>query len=126
MPKKATIKYRSLRSNLVHLPLSLYAQLAQSQTASPTLQASFQNHTADGQRPQGIILHLLPLVSGSSSNRVKEAYVGWSGLAAASSLGLSGVGEGKEVLETLEMDPEVAGSLSMPEGTIVSCHLGDR
>jgi len=35
MGKKASIKYRSLRSNLIHLPLSLYAQLAQSQTVSP-------------------------------------------------------------------------------------------
>jgi peroxin-1 len=34
MPRKAAVKYRSLRSNLVHLPLSLYASLAQSQTVS--------------------------------------------------------------------------------------------
>jgi peroxin-1 len=34
MPKKATVKYRSLWSNLVHLPLSLYASLAQQQAVS--------------------------------------------------------------------------------------------
>jgi len=31
MPKKAKVKYKSLRSNLVHLPLSLYASLTQQQ-----------------------------------------------------------------------------------------------
>lgn len=35
MPKKAVIKYRSLHTNLVHLPLSLYASLAQQQAVSP-------------------------------------------------------------------------------------------
>lgn len=34
MARKAAVKYRSLRSNLVNLPLSLYASLAQSQTVS--------------------------------------------------------------------------------------------
>ena len=118
MGKKASIKYRSLRSNLVHLPLSLYAQLAQSQTVGRPYCC---RATAHPQRPQGIILHISPLVAGSSSSKASEAYLGWSGLAAASSLGLSGVGAGdKDVLETLEVDPEVAGGLGLPEGTIVS------
>jgi hypothetical protein len=34
MPKKAKVKYKSLRSNLVHLPLSLYASLTQQQIVS--------------------------------------------------------------------------------------------
>jgi hypothetical protein len=34
MPKKAAVRYRSLRSNLVHLPLSLFASLAQQQAVS--------------------------------------------------------------------------------------------
>jgi peroxin-1 len=34
MARKAAVKYRSLRTNMVHLPLSLYASLAQSQTVS--------------------------------------------------------------------------------------------
>lgn len=71
------------------------------------------------QRPQGIILHISPLVTGSSQAR--EAYLGWSGLAAASSLGLGGVGAGdRDVLETMEMDPEVGAALGLAEGTIVS------
>lgn len=34
MVRKAAVKYRSLRSNLVNLPLSLYAQLVQQQAVS--------------------------------------------------------------------------------------------
>ncbi|ORY27869.1 P-loop containing nucleoside triphosphate hydrolase protein [Naematelia encephala] len=106
MPRKASVKYRSLRSNLVHLPLSLYASLAQQQA-----------------RPQGIILHLSPLVSPSSSSSrpPQAAYLGWSGLAAASSLagvGLVGSSRG-EGLETVEVDPEVAMGLGWAEGTVL-------
>lgn len=101
MPKKATVKYRSLRSNLVHLPLSLYASLVQQQA-----------------RPQSLILHLSPLAS--SGSRAQAAYLGWSGLASASSLA-SGVG-GEE---TVEVDPEVGMGLGWGEGMVVSsvCNL---
>ncbi|WRT67611.1 uncharacterized protein IL334_004583 [Kwoniella shivajii] len=98
MARKAAVKYRSLRSNLVHLPLSLFAQLAQQQA-----------------RPQSLILHLLPLSPSSSSSRQpKPAYLGWSGLAASSSLSQAGNG-----LESIEIDPEVALSLGWTEGTLV-------
>ncbi|GMK53828.1 hypothetical protein CspeluHIS016_0104140 [Cutaneotrichosporon spelunceum] len=103
MARKAAVKYRSLRSNLVHLPLSLYASLAQSQT-----------------RPQSLILHLAPLVPASSSRRAPQAaYLGWSGLAAASSL--SGIGGGQ--LETIEVDPEVALNYGWAEGTILEISI---
>ncbi|KAI9631847.1 putative peroxisome biosynthesis protein PAS1 [Dioszegia hungarica] len=103
MPKKAAVKYRSLRSNLVHLPLSLFASLAQQQA-----------------RPQGLILHLTPLISPSSSSRpARAAYLGWSGLAAASSLASIGGGEA----ETVEVDPEVAIALGWAEGTIVEISI---
>lgn len=70
------------------------------------------------QRPQGIILHLAPLISSSSSTGrpPKTAYLGWSGLAAASSL----AGIGGQV-ETIEVDPEVAMGLGWGEGTLVRC-----
>ncbi|WWD18315.1 hypothetical protein CI109_102765 [Kwoniella shandongensis] len=100
MARKAAIKYRSLRSNLVHLPLSLFAQLAQQQA-----------------RPQSLILHLSPLTSSSSastSRQPKSAHLGWSGLAAASSLAQAGEG-----VENVEIDPEVAMSLGWSEGMIV-------
>ncbi|BEI91794.1 uncharacterized protein CcaverHIS019_0406140 [Cutaneotrichosporon cavernicola] len=103
MARKAAVKYRSLRSNLVHLPLSLYASLAQSQT-----------------RPQSLILHLAPLVPASSSRRAPQvAYLGWSGLAAASSL--SGIGGSQ--LETIEVDPEVALNYGWAEGTILEISI---
>ncbi|EIW73576.1 hypothetical protein TREMEDRAFT_67430 [Tremella mesenterica DSM 1558] len=99
MTKKALIKYRSLRSNLVHLPLSLFAQLAQQQI-----------------RPQSLLIHLSPLTP--SSSRTQAAYVGWSGLAAASSLNIPRKGDG-EVLETVEVDPEVAMQYGWMEGIVV-------
>ncbi|KAK6908369.1 hypothetical protein I203_102370 [Kwoniella mangroviensis CBS 8507] len=102
MARKAAVKYRSLRSNLVHLPLSLFAHLAQQQA-----------------RPQSLIIHLSPLSSSSSSSRQpKPAYLGWSGLAAASSLSQAGDG-----LESIEVDPEVAMSLGWPEGTLVEISI---
>ncbi|ORX40268.1 P-loop containing nucleoside triphosphate hydrolase protein [Kockovaella imperatae] len=118
MSKRATIKYRSLRSNLVHLPLSLYATLAQQQV-----------------RPQGIILHLSPIASSSSSSgrRPQEGYLGWSGLASASSLssGLAGIGNagagGREgSIGTIEVDPEVAMDLGWAEGTTVEISIINR
>ncbi|WVQ72931.1 hypothetical protein IAR50_002493 [Cryptococcus sp. DSM 104548] len=99
MVRKAAVKYRSLRSNLVHLPLSLYVQLG-------------QQHA----RPQGLILHLSPLSapSSSASRLPKAAYLGWSGLNAA--VTGSQLGDG---LESVEVDPEVAMSYGWSEGTIL-------
>ncbi|WVO15893.1 hypothetical protein L204_103558 [Cryptococcus depauperatus] len=97
MARKASIKYRSLRSNLVNLPLSLYAQLGQQQV-----------------RPQSLILYVSPIASPSSSSiQQKAAYLGWSGLNAAATVSqMDGV-------ENLEVDPEVAMSLGWAEGTVV-------
>jgi peroxin-1 len=114
MPKKASIKYHSLRSNLVHLPLSLYASLVQQQAVSSDV--CLRAQLISFQRPQGLILHLSPFVASSSKVTPKTAYLGWSGLAAASSL--AGIGAGVEG-ETVEVDPEVAMGLGWPEGTIV-------
>ena len=131
MGKKATVRYRSLRTNLVHLPLSLYASLVQQQAVSPGL-APAQGVGAPrrrgnpgsieliSQRPQSIVVHLNPLATASSSRQTpKPAYLGWSGLAAASSLAEVGtVSAGG--LETVEVDPEVAMSLGWVEGSMVS------
>lgn len=128
MAKKAAIKYRSLRSNLVHLPLSLFASLAQQQAVSPALYPYmalahslhlFRTNTDTLQRPQGLILHLSPLITPHTSRPPQSAYLGWSGLAAASSLpgGLSGD------VETLEIDPEVALGLGWAEGTVVEISI---
>ena len=39
MGKRGSVKYRSLRTNLVHLPLSLYSSLAQQQVVSRNVPA---------------------------------------------------------------------------------------
>jgi len=65
------------------------------------------------QRPQSIVLHLEPLTP--SSSRAVPGYLGWSGLAASSSLTAGVGGE-----ETLEIDPEVAMGLGWNEGMLVS------
>lgn len=75
------------------------------------------------QRPQGLIIHFSPIVTASGSSKTaQEAYLGWSGLAAASSLAGSFStlgGGGRESVETVEVDPEVAMGLGWAEGTIV-------
>lgn len=55
-----------------------------------------------------------------------EAYVGWTGMASASSLAQFQAGE--KGLETIEIDPQFAGSLGFSQGDIVSvfslCDVG--
>jgi peroxin-1 len=118
MAKKAAIKYRSLKTNLVHLPLSLYAPLVQQQTVSPL---SFQKYNANKtqlQRPQSLIINLKHLPTHpSKSPRATQVSLGWSGLASASSLEMYGSAGGK--VETIEMDPEVASGLGWREGDMV-------
>ena len=71
---------------------------------------------ANLQRPQSIVLHLEPLTP--SSSRAVAGHLGWSGLAASSSLTAGVGGE-----ETLEIDPEVAMGLGWNEGMLVSLVL---
>lgn len=56
-----------------------------------------------------------------SSKRKLEAYVGWTGMASASSLARfnsSGAG-GEKSLETIEMDPQFAQGLGLTAGDLV-------
>ena len=58
MPEKASVKYRSLRSNLVHLPLSLYASLAQQQAVRPLIiQLPPQTHIYSDHKASSSISH---------------------------------------------------------------------
>ena len=123
--KKATVHYRSLRSNLVHLPLSLYSGLVQVGTVSSrsnnreSLVKLELTVNSILQRPQSLIIHLTAQ-SQISETASKQAYLGWSGLSSASSLSFHQVGEGRKGMETIEMDPEVARGLGWPEGQVVS------
>lgn len=49
-----------------------------------------------------------------------EAYVGWTGMTSASSLAQFQSGSsGEKALETIEIDPQFAGSLGLVEGDTV-------
>ncbi|KII85002.1 hypothetical protein PLICRDRAFT_350537 [Plicaturopsis crispa FD-325 SS-3] len=110
MPRRARIEYAALRSSLVNLPISIYG---------PLLERSV--------RPQGLAVHLIRVPPHNSSARTAdarkvEAYVGWTGMAASSSLAhLSRASE--NALETVEMDPQYAQALGLVMGDVVEIGL---
>ncbi|TFK74567.1 AAA-domain-containing protein [Pluteus cervinus] len=104
MPRRARIHYISLRSSLVNLPISIYGPLLERQV-----------------RPQGLAVHLT-VVSGR--NAKAEAYVGWTGMASASSLAHFNFSSSEERgLETIEIDPQYGQGLGFEEGDIVEIGL---
>lgn len=130
MPRRARIHYVSLRSSLVNLPISIYGPLLErgvvsslQNTANPNLHSVLRL-----QRPQGLAIHL-SIEADEKSRRPQnggaigangEAYVGWTGMASASSLAqFQSGGSGEKGLETIEIDPQFAGSLGFAEGDTV-------
>ncbi|KAJ3994136.1 P-loop containing nucleoside triphosphate hydrolase protein [Lentinula boryana] len=106
MPRKARIHFVSLHSSLVNLPISIYG---------PLLERNI--------RPQNLAVHLAVVPSNSTTTR-KEAYVGWTGMASASSLAQFNVSEPTEKgLETVEIDPQYSQSLGLAQGDIVEIGL---
>jgi len=74
------------------------------------------------QRPQYLGVHLTLVQSGSKqeSLKCKEAYVGWTGMASASSLSqfnATKIGDGG--LETIEIDPQFAQGIGLAQWDIV-------
>lgn len=74
------------------------------------------------QRPQYLGVHLTLVQSGSKQESVKckEAYVGWTGMASASSLSqfnATKIGDGG--LETIEIDPQFAQGIGLAQWDIV-------
>ncbi|KAJ7209658.1 P-loop containing nucleoside triphosphate hydrolase protein, partial [Mycena pura] len=105
MPRRARVHYVSLRSSLVNLPISLYG---------PLVERSI--------RPQHLAVHLT-LVTPGQTEKV-EAFVGWSGMASASSLAQFNSSEsGDKGLETIEIDPQYALSLGLKQNDIVEIGL---
>ncbi|KLO10316.1 AAA-domain-containing protein [Schizopora paradoxa] len=103
MPRRAKIEFVSLHSSLVNLPISVYGPL-------------IERHV----RPQSLAVHL----SSNPPNGQKiEAYVGWTGMAASSSLARFQGGSNENALETLEIDPQFAGSLGLHLGDVVDIGL---
>ncbi|EIW52807.1 AAA-domain-containing protein [Trametes versicolor FP-101664 SS1] len=109
MPRRCRIHFVSLRSSLVNLPISLYGPLVER-----------------GIRPQSLAVHLT-LVSGSGAPKSalkRELYVGWTGMASASSLAHFNSGEaGDRGLETVEIDPQYAEGLGLALGDVVEIGL---
>ncbi|KAI6040613.1 P-loop containing nucleoside triphosphate hydrolase protein [Pisolithus marmoratus] len=96
MPRRARVEYASVKSSLVHLPLSLYGPLVERSV-----------------RPQSLAVHL-------RGDRA-EAYVGWTGMPSASSL--AHFNTAREAHETVEIDPQFATSLAFNQGDVVEIGL---
>ena len=103
MARLARVHFVSLKSSLINLPISIYGPLLERQV-----------------RPQNLAVHL---IKGNKTNKkgVIEAYVGWTGMASASSLANFGGGRGggEKGLETIEMDPQFANALGFNQDDVV-------
>ncbi|KAL1710677.1 P-loop containing nucleoside triphosphate hydrolase protein [Schizophyllum commune] len=108
MPRRARVHFVPLKSSLVNLPLSIYG---------PLLQKSV--------RPQSLAVHLtLVEEEGSKNNNGKvEAFVGWTGMASASSLAHFNAGSSSSSFETIEIDPQFAQDLGLRQGSLVEIGL---
>jgi peroxin-1 len=102
MPRHATIQLVPLRSSLVNLPISVYG---------PLLERSV--------RPQSLGVHLT-----NTSRPSTPVYVGWTGLASASSLARFSTHHGNSAsMETIEIDPQYAPALGFSQGDVVEIGL---
>ncbi|CAA7259159.1 unnamed protein product [Cyclocybe aegerita] len=109
MPKRARIHFVSLRSSLVNLPISIYGPLVERSV-----------------RPQHLAVHLslTPDEQNRPTQERVEAYVGWTGMASASSLAHFKAGQSREGgFETIEIDPQYAQGLGLAQGDIVEIGL---
>ncbi|KAJ7072576.1 P-loop containing nucleoside triphosphate hydrolase protein [Mycena amicta] len=102
MPRRVRVHCVSLRSSLVNLPISLYG---------PLVQRSI--------RPQHLAVHLTILNAEKT-----EVFVGWTGMASASSLAqFNSSDAGDRGLETVEIDPQYASSLGLKQNDLVEIGL---
>ncbi|KAJ7125012.1 P-loop containing nucleoside triphosphate hydrolase protein [Mycena epipterygia] len=105
MPRRARVHYVSLRSSLVNLPISIYG---------PLVERSI--------RPQHLAIHLT-LVSPGQAEKI-EVYVGWTGMASASSLAQFNASTSAEKgFETIEIDPQYALGLGLKQNDLVEIGL---
>ncbi|KAF8515366.1 AAA-domain-containing protein [Hysterangium stoloniferum] len=102
MARKVAVRYVSLKSSLVNLPISMYGPLVENRV-----------------RPQSLAVHL---TSHATKQPVISAYVGWTGLVSSSSFAQWQSGS-DEALETVEIDPQLASSLGFAEGSTLEIGL---
>ncbi|KAG6889103.1 hypothetical protein C0995_003672 [Termitomyces sp. Mi166 len=111
MPRRAHIHYVSLRSSLVNLPISIYGPL-------------LERNIVRVLRPQHLAIHLKLVSTPQKPNGNVEAYVGWTGMASASSLThFSSTQNAEKALETVEIDPQYAQGLGLSQGDLVEIGL---
>jgi hypothetical protein len=79
------------------------------------------------QRPQNLAVHLTFVAALKHDSDAKtEAYVGWTGMASASSLAhFNSSDSGERGLETIEIDPQYAQGLGLALGDVVRCMAYD-
>lgn len=126
MPKKARIHFISLRSSLVNLPISIYGPLVERNVVStihkPLRGFRHSPSLIPEQRPQHLAVHLT-LVPNSTAKNIPErteVYVGWTGMASASSLAHFNAGQAADGgFETIEIDPQYAQGLGLSQGDLV-------
>ncbi|KAL1696033.1 P-loop containing nucleoside triphosphate hydrolase protein [Schizophyllum commune] len=108
MPRRARVHFVPLKSSLVNLPLFIYG---------PLLQKSV--------RPQSLAVHLTLVEEegGKSKTGKVEAFVGWTGMASASSLAHFNAGSSSSSFETIEIDPQFAQDLGLSQGSLVEIGL---
>ena len=116
MPRRVTVKYASLRSSLVNLPMSMYGPLVEHRVVIFRFGLYYVALIHILQRPQSLAVHLIS----TASQPPQSAYVGWTGMASSSSLAQfqNGIRAG-DTLETVEIDPQLASSLGFMEGSTV-------
>ncbi len=116
MPRRARIHFVSLKSSLVNLPISIYGPLLERGVVS-----AYTNYPRTGltrrQRPQGLAVHLSLVPTGGRPKT--EAYVGWTGMASASSLANFNSADAGESAGTVEIDPQYAMGLGFTQGDLV-------
>src|SRR5882762_542801 len=123
MPRRARIHFVSLRSSLANLPISIYGPLLERSIVSlqPVVHLT---HLIPGpaysQRPQNLAIHLTLPANPRNVPSVKiEAFVGWTGMASASSLAHFNSADAEKGFETIEIDPQYAMGLGFSQGDIV-------
>ncbi|PVF92751.1 AAA-domain-containing protein [Serendipita vermifera] len=101
--RRVKVKFSPLHSSLVNLPLSVYGPLV-----------------AAGVRPQSVAVHLSNAKKGDQS---RVAYLGWTGLASASSSARWTSKQSDDGIDTIEIDPQLCTSLGFSEGDILELGL---
>jgi len=112
--RKVKVKYSTLHSSLVNLPLSVYGPLVSTGVVSSHWSFTFSGYKLTfRKRPQVVAVHL----SNSKKDKdLRTAYVGWTGLASSPS---SGRWKAEDSLESIEIDPQLCTSLGFTEGEVV-------